>query len=51
MLPDGRSGEPLLVLALEILSQYETLSASDKSLSSALRKANEKHFLESITDN
>lgn len=51
MLPDDRSGEPLLVLALEILSQYETLSASDKSLSSALRKANEKHFLESITDN
>uniref|UniRef100_A0A8C3HQR2 Gem nuclear organelle associated protein 4 n=1 Tax=Chrysemys picta bellii TaxID=8478 RepID=A0A8C3HQR2_CHRPI len=51
MLPDDRSGEPLLVLALEILSQYETLSAADKSLSSALRKANEKHFLESITDN
>ncbi|XP_067421901.1 gem-associated protein 4 [Emydura macquarii macquarii] len=51
MLPDDGSGEPLLVLALEILSQYETLSASDKSLSSTLRKANEKHFLQSITDN
>uniref|UniRef100_A0A8C8SHQ0 Gem nuclear organelle associated protein 4 n=1 Tax=Pelusios castaneus TaxID=367368 RepID=A0A8C8SHQ0_9SAUR len=51
MLPDDGSGEPLLVLALEILSQYETLSASDKSLNSVLRKANEKHFLESITDN
>ncbi|XP_074869786.1 gem-associated protein 4 isoform X2 [Carettochelys insculpta] len=51
MLPEDCSGEPLLVLALEILSQYETLSTSDKSLSSALRRANEKHFLESITEN
>uniref|UniRef100_K7G686 Gem nuclear organelle associated protein 4 n=1 Tax=Pelodiscus sinensis TaxID=13735 RepID=K7G686_PELSI len=51
MLPDDGTGEPLLVLALEILSQYKTLSASDKSLNSTLRKANEKHFLESITDN
>uniref|UniRef100_A0A8D0L6Q7 Gem nuclear organelle associated protein 4 n=1 Tax=Sphenodon punctatus TaxID=8508 RepID=A0A8D0L6Q7_SPHPU len=51
MLPDDHTGEPLLLLSLEILSQYEVLSTADKSPSSSLRKANEKHFLESITEN
>ncbi|XP_054858017.1 gem-associated protein 4 [Eublepharis macularius] len=50
MLPDGIS-EPLLLLSLEILSQYEMLCDADESLGRALRKANEKHFLESITQN
>ncbi|XP_053131095.1 gem-associated protein 4 [Hemicordylus capensis] len=51
MLPDHGAGEPLLLLALEILSQYEVLYDADESLGSALRKANEKHFLESIAQN
>ncbi|KFP91923.1 Gem-associated protein 4, partial [Apaloderma vittatum] len=50
MLPDG-CGEPLVVAALEILSQYEAFSSTDTSPSNALRRANERHFLESITDN
>ncbi|XP_077168925.1 gem-associated protein 4 [Paroedura picta] len=50
MLPEG-TGEPLLLLSLEILSQYQMLCDSDESLGRALRKANEKHFLESITEN
>ncbi|KAJ6657275.1 hypothetical protein lerEdw1_002642 [Lerista edwardsae] len=51
MLPDNGTGETLLLLALEILSQYEMLYDADESLGSTLRKANEKHFLESITEN
>ncbi|NXK09005.1 GEMI4 protein, partial [Herpetotheres cachinnans] len=51
MLPDKGCSEPLVVVALEILSQYETFSSADTSPSNALRKANERHFLESITDN
>ncbi|XP_075627953.1 gem-associated protein 4 [Balearica regulorum gibbericeps] len=51
MLPDKGCGEPLVVAALEILSQYETFSSADTSPSSRLRRANEKHFLESIVDN
>ncbi|NWZ23423.1 GEMI4 protein, partial [Asarcornis scutulata] len=49
--PDSGCGEPLVVVALEILSQYEAFSSADKSPSSVLRRANERHFLESITDN
>lgn len=41
--------EPLFFLSLEILSLYETLRASDTSKNSLLRKANDRHFLKSIT--
>ncbi|XP_042298276.1 gem-associated protein 4 isoform X2 [Sceloporus undulatus] len=51
MLPDEGTGEGLLLLSLEILSQYEVLYDADESLGSSLRKANEKHFLGSITEN
>ncbi|NXJ70261.1 GEMI4 protein, partial [Rostratula benghalensis] len=51
MLPDKGCSEPLVVVALEILSQYQTFSSADRSPSNPLRRANEKHFLESITDN
>ncbi|NXC24500.1 GEMI4 protein, partial [Campylorhamphus procurvoides] len=51
MLPGEGCGEPLVVVALEILSQYEASSKADTSPSNALRKANERHFLEAITDN
>ncbi|XP_074016946.1 gem-associated protein 4 [Numenius arquata] len=51
MLPDKGCSEPLVVVALEILSQYEMFSMADTSPSNTLRRANEKHFLESITDN
>ncbi|XP_063002582.1 gem-associated protein 4 [Elgaria multicarinata webbii] len=51
MLPDDSTNEPLLLLSLEILSQYEMLYDADESLGSALRKANERHFLESIAEN
>ncbi|NXR56731.1 GEMI4 protein, partial [Hippolais icterina] len=51
MLPAEGCGEPLLVLALEVLSQYEVCSKADTSPCAALRRANEGHFLESITDN
>ncbi|XP_014808821.1 PREDICTED: gem-associated protein 4 [Calidris pugnax] len=51
MLPDKGCSEPLVVVALEILSQYEGFSNADTSPSNTLRRANEKHFLESITDN
>ncbi|NXG59174.1 GEMI4 protein, partial [Hemiprocne comata] len=51
MLPEKECGEPLVVVALEILSQYEMFSSADTSPSSTLRRANERHFLESITDN
>ncbi|KAM4700574.1 gem-associated protein 4 [Discoglossus pictus] len=43
--------EPLYFLSLEILSLYETLGASDTSTNSLLRRANERHFLKSITEN
>ncbi|NWI02811.1 GEMI4 protein, partial [Tichodroma muraria] len=51
MLPAGGCGEPLLVVALEVLSQYEASSKADASPCAALRRANEGHFLESVTDN
>ncbi|NXS98423.1 GEMI4 protein, partial [Jacana jacana] len=51
MLPDKECSEPLVVVALEILSQYEAFSSADMSPSNTLRRANEKHFLESILDN
>ncbi|XP_009956188.1 PREDICTED: gem-associated protein 4 [Leptosomus discolor] len=51
MLPDKGCSEPLVVVALEILSQYETFSSADTSPSNTLRRANERHFLEAITDN
>lgn len=51
MLPAKGCSEPLVVVALEILSQYETFSSADTSPSNALRRANERHFLESVTDN
>ncbi|NXC42679.1 GEMI4 protein, partial [Penelope pileata] len=49
--PDSGGSEPLLVVALEVLSQYEAFSSADTSPSNVLRRANERHFLESITDN
>ncbi|KFV60470.1 Gem-associated protein 4, partial [Tyto alba] len=51
MLPDKGCSEPLVVVALEILSQYETFSSADTAPSNTLRRANERHFLASITDN
>ncbi|NXL72899.1 GEMI4 protein, partial [Leptocoma aspasia] len=51
MLPAEGCEEPLLVVALEVLSQYEASSRADVSPCAALRRANEGHFLESITDN
>lgn len=51
MLPNHGTGDPLLLVSLEILSQYELLYDLDESLGSALRKANETHFLESIVEN
>ncbi|XP_015684162.1 gem-associated protein 4 [Protobothrops mucrosquamatus] len=51
MLPNHGTGDPLLLVSLEILSQYEMLYDLDESLGSALRKANETHFLESIVEN
>ncbi|XP_014459432.2 gem-associated protein 4 [Alligator mississippiensis] len=50
MLPDNGCSEPLGVLALETVSQYDALCAIDRSLNSSLRRANEKYFLASITD-
>nr|XP_003229803.1 PREDICTED: gem-associated protein 4 [Anolis carolinensis] len=51
MLPEEATAEALLVLSLEVLSQYEVLYEADESLGSSLRKANERHFLESIAEN
>ncbi|NXQ54698.1 GEMI4 protein, partial [Anthoscopus minutus] len=51
MLPAQGCEEPLLVVALEVLSQYEACSRADASPCAALRRANERHFLESVTDN
>ncbi|XP_051491602.1 gem-associated protein 4 [Apus apus] len=50
MLPEKGCSEPLVVVALEILSQYEAFSSADRSPSTTLRRANERHFLESVTD-
>ncbi|NWT57398.1 GEMI4 protein, partial [Erythrocercus mccallii] len=50
MLPAEGCAEPLLVLALEVLSQYEVSSGAEASPCAALRRANEGHFLQSITD-
>ncbi|XP_004594004.2 gem-associated protein 4 [Ochotona princeps] len=43
--------EPLYVLALEILTCYETLSKTHPSASSLLQKVNEQRFLKSIAEN
>ncbi|KAM6163665.1 gem-associated protein 4 [Rhynchocyon petersi] len=43
--------EPLYVLALEILTCYETLSKANSSVSSLLQKVNEQRFLKSIAEN
>ncbi|XP_006099260.1 gem-associated protein 4 isoform X1 [Myotis lucifugus] len=43
--------EPLYVLALEILTCYETLSKTNPSISALLQKVNEQHFLKSIAKN
>ncbi|XP_008826973.1 gem-associated protein 4 [Nannospalax galili] len=43
--------EPLYVLALEILTCYETLSKTNSSSSSLLHKTDERHFLKSIAKN
>ena len=43
--------EPLYVLALEILTCYETLSKTNPSVSSLLQKVNEQRFLKSIAEN
>ncbi|NWX13365.1 GEMI4 protein, partial [Aegotheles bennettii] len=51
MLPEKGCSEPLVVVALEILSQYETFSSADVSPSHMLHRANERHFLENITSN
>ncbi|XP_018421813.1 PREDICTED: gem-associated protein 4 [Nanorana parkeri] len=42
--------EPLFFLSLEILTLYETIRASDTSKNSLLRKANDRHFLKTITE-
>ncbi|NWS03636.1 GEMI4 protein, partial [Motacilla alba] len=49
MLPAEGCEEPLLVVALEVLSQYEASSKADGSPCAALRRANEGHFLQSVT--
>uniref|UniRef100_G3ULJ0 Gem nuclear organelle associated protein 4 n=1 Tax=Loxodonta africana TaxID=9785 RepID=G3ULJ0_LOXAF len=43
--------EPLYVLALEILTCYETLCKANPSISSLLQKVNEQRFLKSIAEN
>ncbi|XP_012432126.5 gem-associated protein 4 [Taeniopygia guttata] len=50
MLPAVGCEEPLLVVALEVLSQYEVSSKADGSPCAALRRANEGHFLQAVTD-
>ncbi|XP_053313304.1 gem-associated protein 4 [Spea bombifrons] len=50
MMPDNTC-EPLYFLSLEILSLYEALRVADTSTNSLLRRANERHFLKSITQN
>ncbi|CAH2245979.1 gem-associated 4 [Pelobates cultripes] len=50
MMPDNTC-EPLYILSLEILSLYETLRSTDTSTNCLLRRANERHFLKSITEN
>ncbi|XP_006863509.1 PREDICTED: gem-associated protein 4 [Chrysochloris asiatica] len=43
--------EPLYVLALEVLTCYETLSKANRSVTSLLQKVNEQRFLKSIAEN
>ncbi|XP_003469735.2 gem-associated protein 4 [Cavia porcellus] len=43
--------EPLYVLALEVLTCYETLSKTNSSVSALLQKVNEQRFLKSIAEN
>ncbi|XP_011358196.1 gem-associated protein 4 [Pteropus vampyrus] len=43
--------EPLYVLALEILTCYETLCKTNPSVSALLQKVNEQRFLKSIAEN
>ncbi|XP_020365347.2 gem-associated protein 4 [Rhincodon typus] len=50
MMPSGTS-EPLYYVALELLSQYETLTTANASTSGLLSKVDEKHFLYSIAEN
>ncbi|XP_014347692.1 gem-associated protein 4 [Latimeria chalumnae] len=49
MMTEGTT-EPLYFVSLEFLSQYEALCVADRS-NSCLKKANEKHFLQSIAEN
>ncbi|NWJ07788.1 GEMI4 protein, partial [Crypturellus undulatus] len=51
MLPHGGRSEALAAVALEALSRYEAFSGADTAPCHALRRANERHFLESVTDN
>uniref|UniRef100_UPI00398F6391 gem-associated protein 4 n=1 Tax=Pristiophorus japonicus TaxID=55135 RepID=UPI00398F6391 len=50
MMPSGTS-EALYYVALELLSQYETLTMANTCTSGLLSKVNEKHFLHSIAEN
>ncbi|NXK65874.1 GEMI4 protein, partial [Sylvietta virens] len=50
MLPAAGCTQPLLVLALEVLWQYQACSEADASPCAALRRANEGHFLRAVTD-
>jgi gem associated protein 4 len=50
MLPQGVC-EPLYVLALEVLTCYETVSKTNPSVGSLLQKVNEQCFLKSIAEN
>ncbi|XP_069471272.1 gem-associated protein 4 isoform X2 [Ambystoma mexicanum] len=43
--------EPLYFMSLEILCLYEVAGVADISTNSLLRRANERHFLHSITEN
>ncbi|XP_043910228.1 gem-associated protein 4 isoform X2 [Protopterus annectens] len=49
MMPEGTT-EPLYVLALKVLSQYEAQCMMDNSAIQALTRANEKYFLQSIAE-
>ncbi|XP_078080902.1 gem-associated protein 4 [Mustelus asterias] len=50
MMPSGTS-ESLYYVSLELLSQYETLTAANTSTCALLSKVDEKHFLHSIAEN
>ncbi|KAJ7308822.1 hypothetical protein JRQ81_008091 [Phrynocephalus forsythii] len=51
MLPEEAPDEGPVLLALEVLARYETLHDADEAPGSALRKANERHFLASVAEN